>query len=57
MNTFFFFKLVLAVGNGNRALNDLYRTRVTRVIYIIAAGFTSALQDTINTGLMLFDMF
>lgn len=28
-----FLTLVLAVGNGNRALNDLYRTRVTRVIY------------------------
>lgn len=28
----FFSTLVLAVGNGNKALNDLYRTRVTRVI-------------------------
>ncbi|XP_042364066.1 mitochondrial mRNA pseudouridine synthase TRUB2 [Plectropomus leopardus] len=41
--------LVLAVGNGNRALNDLYRTRVTRE-YTLEGEFGTATDDFSHTG-------
>ncbi|XP_060898917.1 mitochondrial mRNA pseudouridine synthase TRUB2 [Labrus mixtus] len=41
--------LVLAVGNGNRTLNDLYRTRVTRD-YTLEGEFGTASDDFSNTG-------
>lgn len=41
--------LVLAVGNGNRALNDFYRTRVTRD-YTLEGEFGTATDDFSNTG-------
>lgn len=41
--------LVLAVGNGNRALNDFYRTRVTRD-YTVEGEFGTATDDFSHTG-------
>lgn len=41
--------LVLAVGNGNKALNDLYRTRVTRD-YTLEGEFGTATDDSSHTG-------
>ncbi|XP_068568243.1 pseudouridylate synthase TRUB2, mitochondrial [Cebidichthys violaceus] len=41
--------LVLAVGNGNKALNDLYRTRVTRD-YTLEGEFGTATDDFSHTG-------
>lgn len=41
--------LVLAVGNGNRALNDFYRTRVTRD-YTVEGEFGTATNDFSHTG-------
>ncbi|KAM3622320.1 uncharacterized protein V6R79_023133 [Siganus canaliculatus] len=41
--------LVLAVGNGNRALNDLYRTRVTRD-YTLEGEFGTATNYFSHTG-------
>ncbi|KAM9361891.1 pseudouridylate synthase TRUB2, mitochondrial [Symphorus nematophorus] len=41
--------LVLAVGNGNRALNDLYRARVTRD-YTLEGEFGTATDDFSHTG-------
>ncbi|KAK5872533.1 hypothetical protein PBY51_013223 [Eleginops maclovinus] len=41
--------LVLAVGNGNKALNNLYKTRVTRD-YTVEGEFGTATDDFSNTG-------
>lgn len=41
--------LVLAVGNGNRALSDLYRTRVTRD-YTLEGEFGTATDNFSHTG-------
>lgn len=41
--------LVLAVGNGNKALNDLYRTRVTRE-YTLEGEFGTATDDFSHKG-------
>uniref|UniRef100_UPI0037E95073 pseudouridylate synthase TRUB2, mitochondrial n=1 Tax=Semicossyphus pulcher TaxID=241346 RepID=UPI0037E95073 len=41
--------LVLAVGNGNRALNDFYGTRVTRD-YTLQGEFGTATDDFSHTG-------
>ncbi|XP_058486790.1 mitochondrial mRNA pseudouridine synthase TRUB2 [Solea solea] len=41
--------LVLAVGRGNRVLNDLYETRVTRD-YTLECEFGSATDDFSDTG-------
>ncbi|XP_069546838.1 pseudouridylate synthase TRUB2, mitochondrial [Brachyistius frenatus] len=41
--------LVLAVGNGNKALNDLYRTRVTRD-YTVEGEFGTATDDFSHTS-------
>ncbi|XP_041819157.1 mitochondrial mRNA pseudouridine synthase TRUB2 [Chelmon rostratus] len=41
--------LVLGVGNGNRVLNDLYRTRVTRD-YTLEGEFGTATDDFSHTG-------
>ncbi|XP_074502300.1 pseudouridylate synthase TRUB2, mitochondrial [Sebastes fasciatus] len=41
--------LVLAVGNGNKTLNDLYRTRVTRD-YTLEGEFGTATDDFSHTG-------
>ncbi|XP_031699608.1 pseudouridylate synthase TRUB2, mitochondrial [Anarrhichthys ocellatus] len=41
--------LVLAVGNGNKALNDFYRTRVTRG-YTLEGEFGTATDDFSHTG-------
>uniref|UniRef100_A0A3Q3XCC6 Pseudouridine synthase II N-terminal domain-containing protein n=1 Tax=Mola mola TaxID=94237 RepID=A0A3Q3XCC6_MOLML len=41
--------LVLAVGNGNRALNDLYATRVTRD-YTLEGEFGTATDNFSHTG-------
>ncbi|XP_073325142.1 pseudouridylate synthase TRUB2, mitochondrial [Pagrus major] len=41
--------LVLAVGNGNRALNDLYRTRITRD-YTLEGEFGTATDDFSHAG-------
>lgn len=41
--------LILAVGNGNRALNDLYRTRITRD-YTLEGEFGTATDDFSHTG-------
>nr|XP_046239534.1 mitochondrial mRNA pseudouridine synthase TRUB2 isoform X2 [Scatophagus argus] len=41
--------LVLAVGNGNRTLNDLYRTRVSRE-YTLEGEFGTATDDFSHTG-------
>lgn len=41
--------LVLAVGNGNKTLSDLYRTRVTRD-YTLEGEFGTATHDFSHTG-------
>ncbi|XP_023136071.1 mitochondrial mRNA pseudouridine synthase TRUB2 [Amphiprion ocellaris] len=41
--------LVLGVGNGNKTLNDLYRTRVTRD-YTLEGEFGTATDDFTHTG-------
>uniref|UniRef100_H2N0D8 TruB pseudouridine (psi) synthase family member 2 n=1 Tax=Oryzias latipes TaxID=8090 RepID=H2N0D8_ORYLA len=41
--------LVLAVGNGNKALDDLYKTRVTRD-YMLECEFGMATKDFSHTG-------
>ncbi|XP_037629660.1 mitochondrial mRNA pseudouridine synthase TRUB2 [Sebastes umbrosus] len=41
--------LVLAVGNGNKTLNDLYRTRITRD-YTLEGEFGTATDDFSHTG-------
>lgn len=41
--------LVLAVGNGNKVLNDLYKTRVTRE-YTLEGEFGTATDDFSHTG-------
>nr|XP_019956985.1 PREDICTED: probable tRNA pseudouridine synthase 2 [Paralichthys olivaceus]XP_019956986.1 PREDICTED: probable tRNA pseudouridine synthase 2 [Paralichthys olivaceus] len=41
--------LVLAVGNGNKVLNDLYKTRITRD-YTVEGTFGSATEDFSDTG-------
>ncbi|CAB1438039.1 unnamed protein product, partial [Pleuronectes platessa] len=41
--------LVLAVGNGNKVLNDLYNTRITRD-YTVEGAFGSATDDFSDTG-------
>ncbi|XP_076615247.1 pseudouridylate synthase TRUB2, mitochondrial [Chaetodon auriga] len=41
--------LVLGVGNGNRALNDLYKTRVTRD-YTLEGEFGTATDDFSHSG-------
>lgn len=53
----FFLTSVLAVGNGSKALNNLYNTRVTRVIYHSCWFYIGCNTDTIYTGLMLSDVF
>ncbi|XP_068170939.1 pseudouridylate synthase TRUB2, mitochondrial [Antennarius striatus] len=44
--------LVLAIGNGNRALQDLYSTRVTRD-YTVEGEFGTATDDFSHTGRVL----
>ncbi|KAM6928437.1 LOW QUALITY PROTEIN: pseudouridylate synthase TRUB2, mitochondrial [Xenentodon cancila] len=41
--------LVLSVGNGNKVLNDLYRTRITRD-YTLECEFGTATHDFSDTG-------
>ncbi|XP_061687616.1 mitochondrial mRNA pseudouridine synthase TRUB2 [Syngnathoides biaculeatus] len=41
--------MVLAVGNGNKALNDLYNTKVTRD-YTVEGAFGTATDDFSHTG-------
>lgn len=49
LDTFSSGVLVLAVGNGNKALNDFYTTRVTRD-YTLEAEFGTATDNFTNTG-------
>uniref|UniRef100_A0A1A7XYT0 TruB pseudouridine (Psi) synthase homolog 2 n=1 Tax=Iconisemion striatum TaxID=60296 RepID=A0A1A7XYT0_9TELE len=44
--------LVLAVGNGNKTLNDLYNTRITRD-YTLECEFGTATHDFSHTGRVL----